>query len=83
MGKLFEPDISVPIEPNQIWSVRNGAGQLLRRIRILAEYPSPGEEVYWIYEVAAGGIMQRTTGELGRIPEFNLRYVFELEPDGN
>lgn len=76
-----------PIEVNQIWRTPESLKQTvpLRRVRILAEYV-PHEEIgpnyagrHWIIQEMPGGVMRLAIGELRVIPEFNLRYVFELE----
>lgn len=61
------------IEPNQSW-VGLANGRVLRRLRILAPHPDGG----WIYEEQAvdGKMLER---RISVCPEFNLRYVFELE----
>lgn len=71
------------IEPGQYWSARSVNNEVLRRIRIIAEYPAEyGFCDYagraWIFEDHAAKLKTRV-GQLGVTPEFNLRYVFELE----
>lgn len=68
------------IEVNQRWIAFNDVGKVSRRLRILAPHPDGG----WIYrdepaEAAPRAMRQAYGGELGLCPEFNLRYVFELE----
>ena len=60
------------IEIDQYWVARAENGRVMRRIRILAKYPPPDTNSYWIYEEAS-------RREIGKIPEYNLRYVFTLE----
>ena len=68
------------IEIGQIWVAHRENGRVLRRIRILAKYPPPDANSYWIYEtVTTYQKLDLVIGELGKIPEYNLRYVFTLE----
>lgn len=67
-----------PVKPMQVWSA-HANGKIIRRIRIMAKHPRYALENYWIYEELAGGILRTEIGRLGICPEFNLRYVFELE----
>ena len=64
-----------PIEINQRWICRNAEGEVLRRLRILAKHPDGG----WIYTDEPAKMIRLTAGEIRCAPEFNLRYVFELE----
>lgn len=69
-----------PIEVNQHWIAYFSDGVTIgRRVRIIAQHPDGG----WIYAEAEGGKLKtgRMIGELSRCPEFNLRYVFELEKE--
>lgn len=70
-----------PVEVNQIW-VGHVDGKVYRRIRILAPHPdidtSDGRR-RWIYCNMPGGRLRTMPYELGICPEFNLRYVFQLE----
>jgi hypothetical protein len=70
-GLVTGVESDTQIEPGQVWAVYGESGKLLRRIRILAKHPFND---CWIYERIGA-----YHGELGRIPEFNLRYVFRLE----
>jgi hypothetical protein len=73
-----------PIEINQIWVGKSEDGAINRRVRILAPHPDLGKDGMrmWIMCDIPGGRM-RTELYTPRIcPEFNLRYVFELENDG-
>ncbi len=69
-----------PIEVNQIWSAPNEEGECLRRIRIMAIHPDTnmGKRL-WITQDVPGGTMKQDYYTLHTSPEFNLRYVFELE----
>jgi hypothetical protein len=67
-----------PIEINQIWIVKNEEGKILRKLRILAEYPYDREKT-WIYEELPSKMNRMGIRRMGTCPEFNLRYVFELE----
>jgi len=66
-----------PIEVNQYWVAHLSDGSIGRRLRILAPHPDGG----WIIAEASGGKLKtgRMIGEPSFCPEFNLRYVFELE----
>lgn len=72
-----------PIEPGQIWVSIADDGRVLRRILILAQYPPFGmkkeNKRVWIYEEQRGGAYYLEVGQLRVIPEFNLRYVSQLE----
>lgn len=62
----------ISIEPNQRW-ISVVDGRLLRRLRVLAEHPDGG----WLLEdEPIGGRRER---RIVICPEFNLRYMFELE----
>lgn len=65
-----------PIEVNQRWVCYNKAGEVFRRVRILAPHPDGG----WLF-VDEASILQKRRLEryIGVFPEFNLRYVMELE----
>jgi hypothetical protein len=65
------------IEVNQYWIAYLDDGSIGRRLRILAPHPDGG----WIIAEATGGKLKtgRMVGEPSFCPEFNLRYVFELE----
>lgn len=63
-----------PIEINQRWVSRID-GKVFRRLRILAKHPDGG----WIVCDEPAKMKRMFYGELVRCPEFNLRYVFELE----
>ena len=70
-----------PIEVNQRWVCFRESGEVFRRVRILAPHPDLdqnwGDRV-WIYCDEPAG-MRVSTGDIRTVPEFNLRYVFELE----
>ena len=68
------------IEVNQVWIGKDTDGSILRRIRIIAEYPDRDKKGgrLWITEDLPSKIRPRPYG-LNVCPEFNLRYVFELE----
>jgi hypothetical protein len=73
-----------PVEIGSIWRIppHPGKDQALRRIRILAKYPSIDEvDPSWIYEELPSKMIRfkLETYRLGKIPEFNLRYAFEQE----
>lgn len=76
-----------PIVPGQLWIAKDEAGKVTRRILILAQYPldigmrkiNSYEGRLWLYEECAGGIYKTEIGRIGTCPEFNLRYVFQLE----
>jgi hypothetical protein len=74
-----------PIEVGQIWSGKDEDGVVLRRVRILAMYPPPKEwqeeSNWWIYEDLPGVKLRIQAYRIGRIPEFNLRYVMRPEDD--
>lgn len=81
--RATDPDLQIKV--GQVWHVLDNDDKTvcLRRIRILAPYPdntgsNPHEDT-WIYEELPGGRMRMTIGELRRTPEFNLKYVFEVE----
>ena len=65
---------SPPIEVNQEWAVFNENGNVLRKIRILAKHP---DKDYWIIEDLQSKLLPCPNG-MSKIPEFNLRYVFQL-----
>ena len=72
------------IHPNQVWSVKNKNGGILRRIRILALHPDRTEsenDRQWIFQELASQMVRTGIGEISYIQEFNLRYVYELEDD--
>jgi hypothetical protein len=62
------------IEVNQVW-VGYVREKPFRRVRILAPHPDGG----WIYQEMPAARKHIEVGHLGIVPEFNLRYVFELE----
>lgn len=67
-----------PIKVDQHWIAYLSDGVTIgRRVRIIAPHPDGG----WIFAEATGGklLTGRRNGELSVCPEFNLRYVFELE----
>lgn len=69
------------IAPNQVWIAKKVNGVVLRRIRILAKHPDMDTLTnypMWIYQELPARMYPRG-GHLGTCPEFNLRYVFELE----
>lgn len=67
-----------PIEVNQRWVAFNARGEVFRKLRILAPHPDGG----WI-TIDEPSIMTRQRPlfdyRIGCTPEFNLRYVFQLE----
>ncbi len=68
-----------PVEVNQIWNALNDEGKVLRKVRILAPYPDPDRldgGRSWIVEDLRGTMSRKG---MTVCPEFNLRYVFELE----
>lgn len=76
-----------PVEPGQIWvtKLNKPGARPMRRIRIIAEYPFRDvifldeKDRLWIYENLPGSALRMGIGEIGRCPEFNLRFIFELE----
>jgi len=70
-----------PIEVNQRW-ISYINGKVYRRLRILAKHPDSDKDGrrYWIV-VDESPFMNRREAycNLHVTPEFNLRYVFELE----
>ena len=70
-----------PVEVNQIWiGLNEDRTKILRKIRILAVFPDGiDNRRAWIYMEQPGGMFRTDNGRLGICPEFNLRYVFELE----
>ena len=80
-SKFYETQQAVknndpPIEINQRW-VAYVDGEVFRRIRILAKHPDDG----WIFcdELANMKLEYPGPYNMNICPEFNLRYVFELE----
>jgi hypothetical protein len=69
------------IKPGQYWVAKGENGKIIRRIKILAKYPPPDVNSYWVIEEVEGGRMRLGIGEVRKIPEYNLRYVFELEKE--
>jgi len=64
-----------PIEVDQRWICLNDNGEVYRRIRIIAKHPD-GD---WIICDEPAKMKTSYYGELRRCPEFNLRYVMQLE----
>lgn len=71
-----------PVEVNQVWSAPNEEGVKLRRVRVLAIHPDSDNDGkrLWITQDVPGGKF-KMDNRLLVCPEFNLRYVFELEHD--
>lgn len=67
-----------PIEIGEVWVAKNTDGAVLRRLRILALYPSNMEKT-WIYEELPSKMNRTGFRRIETCPEFNLRYVFERE----
>lgn len=70
-----------PVKANQRWICFDREGEVYRRLRILAMHPDPDFDGkrQWIYVDEAAKMRIRHLGELRVCPEFNLRYVFQLE----
>lgn len=74
-----------PIEINQRWVAYNGKRQIIRQLRILAQYPDPTpykNDRVWIFidePCGAHGLLKHNLGDIRVTPEFNLRYVFRLK----
>jgi hypothetical protein len=66
-------DNDPPVEVNQYWVALDNDGNVIRRIRILAPHPDGG----WIFKDES--MIRLDLGRMSITPEFNLRYVFELE----
>jgi len=66
------------IEVNQVWSCKNTNGEIIRKLRILAQYPNDKEKT-WIYEELPSKMNKLGMRRIETCPEFNLRYVFDLE----
>ena len=64
-----------PIEVNQRW-IAYVDGEVYRRLRILAKHP---DEDYWITIDEPAKMKRYGTPQMNLCPEFNLRYVFQLE----
>jgi len=68
-----------PVEVNQFWVARNAEGEILRKVRILARHPDTiDDKRVWITRDEPVGKLG-TDHYMRDCPEFNLRYVFELE----
>jgi len=69
-----------PVEVDQVWSAPDAEGNCLRRIRIMAIHPDTdmGKRL-WITQDVPGGTMKQDYYTLHTTPEFNLRFVFDLE----
>lgn len=63
------------IEVNQFWVAYDENRNVIRRIRILAPHPDGG----WIFKDERSKLIKSDLGRMNITPEFNLRYVFELE----
>jgi len=63
-----------PIRVNQRW-VGYVDNEVFRRIRILAPHPDGG----WIFKDEPAKMKHIDYSRMSICPEFNLRYVFELE----
>lgn len=70
----------IEVKPLQIWRAATD-DKVIRRVRILAKDPRPNKSNYWIYEELGGGVFRTEIGRLGVFPEFNLKYVCELESE--
>jgi hypothetical protein len=65
-----------PFEVGMILTCPDNDGELgFRRIRLLAPYP---DSDMWIYEDLPSRL-QHSSGHVGKLPELNLRIVFEPE----
>lgn len=70
-----------PVKVNQRWVCMNAEGEVFRRIRILAAHPdldTNGGRL-WITQDEPAKMKRTSYLDLHISPEFNLRYVFELE----
>lgn len=70
-----------PVGVNQRWIAYDSEGDVFRRIRILAPYPdldTNGGRL-WITMDERAKMKRDSYLDLSICPEFNLRYVFELE----
>lgn len=70
-----------PIEVNQRWICFNKEGEVYRRVRILAIHPdldkSGKRQLIYVDEPAKLKLFSYGTPRI--CPEFNLRYIFELD----
>lgn len=74
----FDP----PIEVGQYWSIKTKTDGVLRRVRILAQHPFPPfaeKGRAWITEEQTATMNKHGEKRLTVWPEYNLRYVLDLE----
>lgn len=70
-----EMELGIPkIEPNQVWVIYGDNLEVLRKIRILAIHPDDG----FIFQELRSKSFRKEL-EMSRIPEYNLRRLFDLK----
>lgn len=70
-----EPKLSI----GDYWVAKDTDGEVLRRVRIVGRYPFDNDHYYILIEEQPAKMKTGRDFEIGKCPEFNLRYVFSPE----